>query len=726
MDIDSAILEIKDNSEELLKELSDGIAKKKVNGRASFICPFCGHGSNGDGITINPKSRAQSIHCFGTCGFDGDIIHLYMQKYNAGFIHAVGELAKMSGIVIDRIDKGGDPADMQGKENEEANKEQKRAYSKKKAETVEEQPKRDYFAYYEYCRKNLEESEEAKAYLINRGISLETAKKFMLGFDPVADPGRSPGAMGDETILNNYPTPRIIIPITRSSYTARAIVPVDDAKYKYMNNKGGEIALFARKIMEVENNPKPGQGVIIVEGVIDAISIKEMGYNAIALNSINNGHKVIDFLRACQSPTVDRFIVLPDYEIDDHEKNEHVKERAINLVETLRSIGKLAYLASFEKEGIHDANSFLTTNRERFAQFLHETVNVAADNSFIKQEESKEHKEAEYKMQYSALASVEDFYNCVVSHTPPTPTGFKTLDKQLDGGLYPGLYVLGAISSLGKTSFTLQLADQIAAAGHDVFYVCLEMSKREMIAKSISRFTFMCCDDQRQAKSTRGILQGSFYEKYTQAEKDLIDKAIEKYKEFAGHIFIHESVAGTDLETIRKMLEKQINVTGQKPVVIVDYLQIIKGSDPRLTDKQIADLNIVELKRLSREYDIPVFVISSFNRESYKQGQGFVKMSDFKESGAIEYTADVLIGLEFANAGKEYDETAAKRETPRKLNLVMLKNRNGRTGDKLAFTYNPIFNYFADEEKTTTPDGFTTADNSEDPFNNLRSFSNNG
>lgn len=715
MDIDSAIIAIKDNSDNLLRELSDGLAKKKVNGRYSYICPFCGHGTNGDGITINPKSRTKGIHCFGTCGFDGDIIHLYMQKYNTGFIHAIGALAKMSGITIDRIDMHGENVDMQ--EDREANEELKRAYSK----DFSEEPKRkqDFAAYYNFCRKNLEESEEAKAYLQNRGISLETAKNFMLGFDPVADPGRNPGAMGEDTKQNNYPTPRIIIPITKNSYTARAIIPVNDAKYKYMNNKGGAIEIFCRNLMEVSNNPRPEQSIFVVEGVIDAISINEMGFNCIALNSINNVSKVIDFLKVCQKPTISKFIVLPDYETD-YEKNQNVKAQAKNLVDTLRSMGKLAYLASFEKENIHDANSFLTSDRERFAKFLM-TVNKEADNSFMKQEETKAQKVEEYKRKNSALASVEDFYNCVVSNTPPISTGFNNLDKQLDGGLYPGLYVLGAISSLGKTSFTLQLADQIASTGQDVLFICLEMSKREMIAKSISRYTYICSNDTRHAKSTRNIIQGNFYENYTDAEKSLINKAVEKYKEFAGNIFLHESVAGVDMETIKKILTEQIEETGHKPVVFVDYVQIIKGNDPRLTDKQAIDQNIVALKRLSREIDIPIFAISSFNRESYRTGKGFVKMSDFKESGAIEYTADVLIGLEFASAGDDYNESKAKAETPRRLNLVTLKNRNGKTGNKIAFTYNPIFNHFAEGEETT-PEGFTTVEDSEDPFKSLRSM----
>jgi replicative DNA helicase len=70
-------------------------------------------------------------------------------------------------------------------------------------------------------------------------------------------------------------------------------------------------------------------------------------------------------------------------------------------------------------------------------------------------------------------------------------------------------------------------------------------------------------------------------------------------------------------------------------------------------------------------------------------------MEAFKESGAIEYSSDVLIGLQLKGAGeKNFDANEAKRKDPREIELVILKNRNGRTGGKIIFNYYPLFNYF--------------------------------
>ena len=76
-------------------------------------------------------------------------------------------------------------------------------------------------------------------------------------------------------------------------------------------------------------------------------------------------------------------------------------------------------------------------------------------------------------------------------NTPYIPTGFKNFDSILDGGLYEGVYILGAIPSLGKTTLALQIADQIAEAGEDVLIFSLEMARRELMAKSISRLTLL-------------------------------------------------------------------------------------------------------------------------------------------------------------------------------------------------------------------------------------------
>lgn len=282
--------------------------------------------------------------------------------------------------------------------------------------------------------------------------------------------------------------------------------------------------------------------------------------------------------------------------------------------------------------------------------------------------------------------------------TPYIPTGFNVLDKRLDGGLYEGLYILGAISSLGKTTLVMQIADQIAQQGQDVLIFSLEMARTEIMAKSISRHTIMNVlangGDTRNAKTTRGITVGSRYANYSQKEIELINKSIQDYAEYSNHIFISEGIGDIGVNQVRGTVEKHLSFTGNKPVVIIDYIQLLAPYNDRATDKQNTDKAVLELKRISRDFKIPVIGISSFNRANYSVP---VTMEAFKESGAIEYSSDVLIGLQFVDQGtKEFDVNEAKKKNPRNIELKILKNRNGQTGYGLEFNYYPMFNYFTE------------------------------
>ena len=312
---------------------------------------------------------------------------------------------------------------------------------------------------------------------------------------------------------------------------------------------------------------------------------------------------------------------------------------------------------------------------------------------------NKEIKEEElnnYKKTSTAFHLIDFVKGCMGNaNTPYTPTGFSKLDDLLDGGLYEGLYVIGAISSLGKTTLALQITDQIAQSGQDVLIFSLEMARTELMSKSISRLTFIDVNENgghiEHAKTSRGITTGSRYSKYCPEETDLIYRCVQKYGTYAEHIFISEGIGDIGVEQIRQAVEKHIAITEKKPVVLIDYVQILAPCDVRATDKQNTDKAMLELKRISRDFKIPVIGISSFNRANYSEA---VTMSAFKESGAIEYSSDVLIGLQLKGAGdKGFDVTEAKNKNPREIQLVILKNRAGAMG-KIDFEYYPLFNYY--------------------------------
>ena len=195
-------------------------------------------------------------------------------------------------------------------------------------------------------------------------------------------------------------------------------------------------------------------------------------------------------------------------------------------------------------------------------------------------------------------------------------------------------------------------------------------------------------------------MTGKKYRFYNQTERELIKSATYDYKDIAKNIFIREGMGNVGADTIVEQVKEHIKKKKKPPVVIVDYLQILMPHSEKGTDKANTDYSILTLKRLSRDYKIPVIVISSFNRENYSNR---VSMQAFKESGAIEYSADVLIGLQLMGTGeKDFDVDEAKSRNPREIEAIVLKNRNGRTGGKIGYKYYSMFNYFEELEETPT------------------------
>ncbi|GMO68479.1 MAG: hypothetical protein Nk1A_7260 [Endomicrobiia bacterium] len=297
----------------------------------------------------------------------------------------------------------------------------------------------------------------------------------------------------------------------------------------------------------------------------------------------------------------------------------------------------------------------------------------------------------------------------------PISTGFNNLDKALGcGGLREGrLYAIGAISSLGKTTFALNIADNIASSGEDVLIFSLEMSIKELISKSLSKI-MVGIDESPGATQSKTAIEITDKEKWkndTDPVK-LFGKAITKYSEYAKHLHIIEGIGDIGIKKIRDYLN-DFQRTGMLPrVAIIDYLQIIYPYSERFTDKQNIDKNITELKRISRDFNMAVIVISSFNRGNYLTEVSF---ESFKESGSIEYSCDVLMGLqlEIPKTVYEGDEKKVKREIskaineakmryPREVELVILKNRMYKAWEKINFKYYTKYDLF--EEVPTKQD----------------------
>lgn len=271
-------------------------------------------------------------------------------------------------------------------------------------------------------------------------------------------------------------------------------------------------------------------------------------------------------------------------------------------------------------------------------------------------------------------------------------SGYFNLD--LITNLYPGFYVLGAVSSLGKTTFIHQMTDQIACVGQPVLFFSLEQTRLELTTKSLSRI--MAQVDARTARTSLQIRKGRVDERVMAAQQI--------YSAYADNVYVVENTFSATMNSIEKDVETFINEKKQKPVIIIDYLQVIQPPEgSNKTAKDLVDMHVSRLKKLQAKYKLVMMVVSSFNRQNYLTQVDF---ESFKESGGIEYTADVVWGLQlevlhdalFNSASKINEKRQkikeAKAANPRRVELVCLKNRFGVSSYTCNFEYFPQFDLF--------------------------------
>lgn len=641
---------------------SKGHTLKKVgaNYRVS-PCPICNSDSKKH-FTINPAENL--YNAFSGCGRSGSIIDLIMQLENKTEAEAIKELYILAG----------EDYEQQKREYAKGNIPKKTKENQPKNNDITEEQKHNATTFLEKIYTK-EGTEEAIKVLANRGITAETIKKYKI-------------CIGKDK--KGYK--RAYIPLIENgevvNYTGRALDPNNEMKY----DNGYKMKMIAFNIDYIKQPAKENEVIYICEGIFDALSLEQAGVKAIATNSVEQYknlfiNKIKDNIQTASKYT---YILSLDNDTAGIKTTNKIIKELADL--------KIQYKLLAIPKQYKDVNEwYIASDKGEFSMAIKQNITDIKIEEIEKKNEAEtstinyEQKTIANYITNSFLADIKE-----ASQYNQRTTGFKELDKAIEG-VYPGLYVLGAISSLGKTTFIHQIADQMAEAGEKVIYFSLEQSKFELVSKSIGREIYKknLAVGSRSYKKTTDIMKEETPAKET-------TEAIKEYKKIANNIIIEEGNFNTSVETIRTYIEDYIKQTSIKPIVFIDYLQIIKTKDYRISDKQQIDVNVTELKRISRDFKIPVFVISSFNRDSYSMP---VSYSSFKESGGIEYTADVVLGLQLAeieeikitpNNKVEVSEKLdrAKREIRRRLLLIGLKNRSGNPYFKIHYNYITPANYF--------------------------------
>ena len=618
-----------------LSNYLQAIAGRSQGGK--YNCPICGSGTgkhHTSAFSIAPDG--QSWKCF-SCNAGGDVFEL------AALVNKLdpkGDFNKVANIVADAVGynlqntasdarKGTATATKIKTGITYPTEKQNTPQGKSESDT---QSKADFSQLVKEAAGNVSQTD----YFIKRGLSAATIEKHKLGYITPelakkyglqANSVLIPYSTGKEGVYNYY--------ITRSTEGKEYRKPKTEIA-------GSEPLYNLPALYEPTDAP-----LFVTEGQIDALSIMEYEHaDAVAIGGVCGVSKLlqaIDNTKGFCRPV----IIATD-------ADEPGEKSCKKLLEELK--GRAIKAAAYKHiDGYKDINDELNADRDALERNIYSHILKLNKNTLP----------TCFKMQ-EFLHRVKEGRNAKTYST-----GLKALDDALGGGLREGLYCIGAMSGFGKTTLALQIADTIAAAGDDVLYISLEMSADDLTAKSISRRTYQQCIENGAshenilavARTTLDVLRCDIA---TKAQSKTFMEAVTAYTEHeAKHLYIVEGMQGVNADTVRQLVAQHYQRHGRPPVVFIDYLQLLPQADTtQNTDKTKMDIAIKALKDISRDYKIPIMAISSMNRGSYGKSKD---MASFKESGGIEYTADVLMALEFPFTA-DSNTSAAKIEAAREHN----------------------------------------------------------
>lgn len=246
---------------------------------------------------------------------------------------------------------------------------------------------------------------------------------------------------------------------------------------------------------------------------------------------------------------------------------------------------------------------------------------------------------------------------------PRHPTGIRSLDGLLRGGLAPGqLICVGARPSVGKSAFCGQMALSIATGGVPALVLSLEMSGHEMTGRYLAQAGASLADTE-----SSGRLAGC-------------------------PLFVREA-GGWSIDRIECEARRYARRYGVK-LVVVDYLSLVRPRDGRLPRyEQVGEISR-SLKQLALQNELIVVAAQQLSRDIEKREDRRPRMSDFRESGSIEQDSDILLGLDRA--------VTPDRGDIREARLIVMKHRGGSTGD-LTLRFDPRRTLFTDADHERIP-----------------------
>ncbi|MBQ8552158.1 MAG: replicative DNA helicase [Clostridia bacterium] len=242
------------------------------------------------------------------------------------------------------------------------------------------------------------------------------------------------------------------------------------------------------------------------------------------------------------------------------------------------------------------------------------------------------------------------------AETIGTPTGFGDLDKVLVGMGKSDMIIVGARPGVGKTSFVLNIASNVARDSKKAVCIfSLEMSAQQLVSRLLSSEALV---DSHNIRS--GELTDEDWSKLAHASATLSECDI-----------LIDDTTGITATGMKAKLRRVKNLG----LVVIDYLQLMQSD--RKIDNRVQEVSDISrnLKLLAKELMVPVICCAQLSRnpESRKGNEKMPMLSDLRDSGAIEQDADIIMFL-----SRDYYQTDPEKQNV--ADVVVAKNRHGSTG----------------------------------------------
>lgn len=654
--------------------------------RNTFVCPNCNSGE-GPNKTAAFVIHGEAFKCF-SCQIGGDVFDLagYVEGIDQG--DATGKLqavARWAGIPLEErpLDRDGLP-----KRRREVLPYRPEAKSdREEAEPEELRRGRELEAVkLAAWAKAMDDSCDGMAYMLSRGFTADEVRAAGIGWDTARRRVTIPYGYGEDT--------------GRYYHIDRDVDGTATHKYEKPRS-----ALVGREPLFHGENLS-GNGVcFVVEGQLDALAVEVCGYAAVALGTSSSNGLAAEAERRGFAGTL---VLMLD-------TDETGRRQSPELMGRLRASGApyAVVEADMGPTGSKDACELFQRDREVLRAFLDGEERSAKAAGFdLYWERMRGLGVADSHATLAKIVKLEGAEDAV-------PTGVAGLDSLLGGGLRPSnLIALGALSSMGKTTAALQMADSIAARERPVLFVTIEQSAREMIAKSLTRIMRTLGEagvipesdiHGPKARAGWGEETAALFTEACGIYQGRIAQWLVFLEDDAGN-----RIGAPKIASAARMLKARCGVP---PVVFVDYLQLLAPADERVVERKNVDLNVRDLRQLARDLETPVVVIASLNRAAYYAP---LDLDSFKESGGIEYGADVVMGIqpsgmddEFAKVAEKGDGQikrrmaeiihATKKGVERHLEFKVLKQRGGRPEGTAEVTYLPACNTFFNGRNVPLP-----------------------